>query len=241
MKLSQITVLIITLILFSSAFAQANDSNIRSVDFANFTYSWILPFGDPDKSFILKKGELPATYDKRGIRDDVGIFFGSVKYGDVTGDSTEEAIVFLSVETGGSSIPGILYIYTWQNNRPKLLWSRSTGDRADGGLRDAYAEDGNFVLELNSSDGKLGDCCAVKFERTKYKWNGKKFRQKQKEILLIAEKSLKDNGTIEQVTGRERETATLLFTSSFNPLLAWWWFRAASTPPFDGFAYVEVV
>jgi len=187
MKLSQITVLIITLILCSSAFAQTNGSNIRSVDFANFTYPWVLSFGDPDKSFTLKNGELPATRDERGMIDEMGVFFGSVRHGDVTGDGAEEAIVFLSVQTGGSSIPGILYIYTWQNNRPKLLWSHSTGDRADGGLRDAYAEGGNFVLELNSSDGKRGDCCPIKFERIKYKWNGKKFRQKQKEVLPIPE------------------------------------------------------
>ena len=185
MKLSQISVLLFFLVLCSCVSAQERESKIRSVDFHNFTYPWLLPFGDPDKSFTLKNDELPPTYDERGIRDEVGVDFGSIRYADVTGDVTEEAIVFLSVQTGGSSIPGILYIYTWQNNKPKLLWSLSTGDRADGGLRDAYAENGNFVLELNSSDRKLGACCPIKFERTQYKWNGKKFRQKQKEVLPI--------------------------------------------------------
>jgi hypothetical protein len=205
MKFPQITVLLFSLILCLSVSAQERESKIRAVGFADFTYPWLLPFGDPDESFTLKNGELPPTYDKRGIRDEVGIYFGRVHYGDVTGDGAEEAFVFLSVQTGGSSIPGILYIYTWQNNHPKLLWSRSTGDRADGGLRDAYAEDGNFILELNSSEGKRGDCCPIKFERIKYKWNGKKFRQKQKEVLPIPE-SRKSNGGIEPYNGRESET-----------------------------------
>jgi hypothetical protein len=187
MKLSQITVLIIALLLCSCASAQTRDAKIRLVDFNNFTYSWNADFGDTDKIFTLKNGELPATRDKRGMIDEMGVFFERAKYGDVTGDNVEEALVFLSLQTGGSSIPGVIYIYTWQNNRPVLLWSRSTGDRADGGFRDAYAENGNLVLELNSSDGKNGDCCATKFERIKHKWNGNEFRQTQKEVLPIAE------------------------------------------------------
>lgn len=195
MKLSQITALIIALFLSSCAAAQTNnanqtrDSKIRSVDFSNFTYSWDGNLGDPKQTFTLKNGELPATRDGRGMIDEMGVFFSDVKYGDVTGDGFEEAFVFLSLQTGGSSIPGVLYIYTWQNNRPVLLWSRSTGDRADGGFRDAYAENGNLVVELNSSEGKLGDCCATKFERTKYKWNGKEFREKRKEILPVPKSS----------------------------------------------------
>ena len=191
MKLSQITVLIFASFFCSCELAQINisdqprDSKIRSVDFANFAYSWNADLGDTDKTFTLKNGELPATRDKRGMIDEMGVFFGHVKYGDVTGDDVEEAIVFLSIQTGGSAIPGVLYIYTWQNDRPVLLWSRSTGDRADGGFRDAYAEEGNLVLELNSSEEKRGDCCPPKFERTRQKWSGKEFRQTKNETLPI--------------------------------------------------------
>jgi hypothetical protein len=157
------------------------------VDFANFTYSWDVDLGDTDKTFTLKNGELPATRDERGMIDGMGVFFGRVKYGDVTGDDVEEAIVFLSIQTGGSAIPEVVYIYTWQNNGPVLLRSLTTGDRADGGFRDAYAEEGNLVFEVNSSDGKRGDCCPTKFERTRHKWNGKEFQQMKKETLPIVE------------------------------------------------------
>ena len=186
MKLSQITVLIITLIFCSSAFAQTSNSNIRSADFSNFTYPWIVENSlYPNESFTFKNGELPPTYDERGIKDEDGVLFENVKYGDVTGDGAEEAIVFLSISTGGSSISGIIYIYAWENNHPKLIWFRTTGDRADGGLYDIYTKNGNFVLELNSPVGALGAGRPIQFERTTYKWTGKKFRQEQSLILPI--------------------------------------------------------
>jgi len=113
------------------------------------------------------------------------VFFQSVKYGDVTGDGIEEAIVSLGIQTGGSATPGLVYIYTFQRNAPKLLWLRSTGDRADGGLRDVYAQNGQLMVELNSSVGSRGDCCPTHFIRTSYEWRGGRFRQKRKETLRV--------------------------------------------------------
>jgi len=94
-------------------------------------------------------------------------------------------MVSLSILTGGSAMAGLVYIYTLQNNHPKLLWLRSTGDRAEGGLRDVYAQDGQLVVELNSSFGSRGDCCPTHFIRTNYEWRGGRFRQKRKKTLRI--------------------------------------------------------
>jgi len=185
MKFSQITILVVALLTSRFAFSQQHSSNIHSVDFANFTYHWIADLGNPKKTFTLKNGELPATRNERGLIDKMGVFLQGVKYGDVTGDGVEEAIVSLSIQTGGSAIPGIIYIYTLRKNRPMLLWSRSTGDRADGGLRDVYAENGQLVVELNSSIGSRGDCCPTRFTRTRYEWRAGRFRQKRKETLPI--------------------------------------------------------
>jgi hypothetical protein len=181
MKLWQIKVLLLTLLVTQSAFSQQPSSNIRSVDFANLTYPWTGDLTDPKnpkRTFTLKEGELPATRNARGLIDEMGVFLESVKYGDVTGDGVEEAIVSLSIQTGGSAIAGIIYIYTLRKNRPVLLWSRSTGDRADGGLHNVYAENGGLVVELNGPqrDGE-GDCCAMRFTRRRYVWNGRRFRQ----------------------------------------------------------------
>src|SRR5262249_54790921 len=71
-----------------------------------------------------------------------------LNYGDVTGDGIEDAMMMLGIETRGSAIPEIVYIFTLQNSKPKLLWSFETGDRADGGFRNAYADHGELIVEL---------------------------------------------------------------------------------------------
>ena len=108
-----------------------------------------------------------------------------LNYGDVTGDGAEEAMMMLGIENRGSAIPEIVYIFTLANSRPKLLWSFETGDRADGGFRNAYADHGQLVIELFGKDriigsdlygGEEGLCCPSSFTRARYKWNGTKFR-----------------------------------------------------------------
>ena len=68
--------------------------------------------------------------------------------------------------------------------RHALLWAVSTGDRADDRLRDVYIENGGLVVELFSPIDKRGDCCPVKFKRTRYGWREGKFRPDGKEELL---------------------------------------------------------
>ena len=185
MKLFRIIFLVSAVIISQPAFSQQGSSNIRSVDFVNFSYPWTPDLGDAKTSFTLRNGERPATRDNHGLIDKMGVFFQSVKYGDVTGDSIEEAIVSLSIQTGGSATPGLIYVYTVKENRPTLLWLRSTGDRANGGLRSIYAQNGQLVLELNSSFGSRGDCCPTHFTHTRYEWRGRRFFPKQKETLPI--------------------------------------------------------
>jgi hypothetical protein len=115
----------------------------------------------------------------------MGITLGKIVYGDVTGDKQEEAIIEMSILTGGTAQPNIVYVYTLQKNRPQLLWHFSTGDRADGGFRNAYAENGCLVVELSNPIGKRGDCCPVKYDRTVYEWKANRFRPKQKQTFPI--------------------------------------------------------
>jgi hypothetical protein len=176
------------------------NSPIRSADFANFTYPIIADlkvFGSRRKTFTLKNGEFPET------KDAVGMFLPKgttpVSYGDVTGDGDEEALVRIGVDTnGGTASISCIYVYAWRNNMPELLWSFVGGDRADGGLRSAYAESGGLVVELKGKDKIIGTdlyaddgtssgaCCPTFFTRTRYQWNGKGFKQIGKaEVLPI--------------------------------------------------------
>ena len=121
-----------------------------------------------------------------------------------SGDGGDEAFVILKVETTGNAIPQLVYVYSWKDDKPELIWNFRTGDRADGGLKDLRAEDGALVIELYGQDrfllgqtetGKItGDeeqlCCPTHFTRTAYKWNGRNFQlQKARLTYSIADPS----------------------------------------------------
>jgi hypothetical protein len=153
------------------------ETSIRNIDFSNFRYPWPEAKG-AQKTFSLKNGELPATRDKKGFIDGMGVEMIGVYYADVTRDNAEEAVVALDVQTGGSALPCIVYIYGLQVSKPKLLWAFWTGDRADEGLRNVYAEQGTLIVELYSSQDSRGDCCPRYYTRTIYQWTGKRFDRK---------------------------------------------------------------
>lgn len=159
---------------------------IRLVDFANFTYP-SAPDAAAGDTFTLSGGRFAGD-----DRHDPALL-AYLNYGDVTGDGAEEALVALSIGSGGSAIPSVLYIYTLDKERPKLLWAFETGDRGEGGLRQVYAEDGGLVVELYG-DTKLvgkdfygdgvGACCPKVFTRALYRWQRNGFRQTGKEEVL---------------------------------------------------------
>jgi len=173
--------------------------SIRSVDFRNFSYPMTKELYSPHsrkRFFRLKDGLLPETRDKRGFIDEMGVYLSKVSFGDVTGDDQEEAIVVLSFVTGGSSMLDCVYVYTWDQRRPKLLWAFDTGDRAYGGLRRVKAENGRLLVELYGN-GKIlgkdldaedktnrGACCPTLFTRAHYKWIGNGFRLASKPKIL---------------------------------------------------------
>jgi hypothetical protein len=156
-------------------------SLIREVDFDNILYPNFPDYSDPDgrkkKYVTLKPGEGGPNF---------------VNYGDITGDGIEEAMVALGIDNYGSAIPHYVYIFTIENRKPKLIWDFETGDRADGGLRNVYAENGQLVIELFGKDrvisgqlyrGEEGLCCPSLFTRTRYRWTGTRFEQLSKEVL----------------------------------------------------------
>jgi hypothetical protein len=179
---------------------KTTNSPIGKFDFRNFTYPLPRGWQNPDGSDLtLVDGHVgPVRKDtdedmspdekaelRAGRR--IGMSYVTTKFLDVTGDGTDEAAVILKVETAGSAIPQIVYLFEWKDGAPALLQHFRTGDRADGGLKDIRVEGGELVLELYGQDrfllgetetGKItGDeeqlCCPTFFTRTRYKWNGR--------------------------------------------------------------------
>ena len=167
------------------------NSPIRAVDFANFAYPANPAFSYGRKSFKLQHGR----YDGDKTHDPLLLAF--VGYGDVKSDGLEEAMVIIEVSVRGSAIPHIVYVYAMESGTPKLLWAFETGDRGDGGLRQAYAENGRLVIELYGKDKLIGKnlyesnpfalegvCCPKLFTRARYRWQGDHFQQEGKEEVL---------------------------------------------------------
>lgn len=156
-------------------------SPIRAVDFDNISYPDFPDYSDPNgrkKEYItLKPGEGGPNF---------------LNYGDITGDGIEEAMVALGIDNRGSAIPDYVYIFALKDGKPKIIWQFETGDRADGGLRNVYAENGQLVVELFGKDRVIGSelyqgdeglCCPSVFTRSRYKWTGQHFTEISREAL----------------------------------------------------------
>lgn len=165
--------------------------SVRAIDFANFIYPTQGVFETNLKSLPLKEGK----YEGDQTHDPVSL--ASVAYGDVTGDGTDEALVILGISVRGTAIPYVVYIYTRENETPKLLWAFQTGDRGDGGLRRVYSEGGKLIIELYGKDKLIGKdlyqsdpyaaegvCCPKFLTRALYSWQASHFQQQGKEEVL---------------------------------------------------------
>jgi hypothetical protein len=174
------------------------NSKLRRVDFGNFTFPK-LPTGKCLMQEVhLVNGRYNAPEEIAGKLPSIdcwSVTLGTVIYGDVTGDGNEEAIVVLYAERGGTESASDVYVYAWQAEQPVLLWKFATGDRADGGLRRLYAENGELVVELygvGTAVGKnlfgteeVGACCPKHYTRTKYRWVEDRFLQDGSEQVLV--------------------------------------------------------
>ena len=174
----------------------ATNSPIGKFDFKNYTYPLPRGWQDADaKEAVLENGQ------RRRSEERIGLSYVATRFGDVTGDGADEAFVILKIETAGAAIPQIVYVFTLKDNQPEQIWYFRTGDRADGGLKNIFADGGEAVVELFGQDrfilGELetskitGDeeqlCCPIFFSRTYYKWNGKTFLMQGKRLTFSLE------------------------------------------------------
>ncbi|MBS1798015.1 MAG: hypothetical protein JSS81_29615 [Acidobacteria bacterium] len=179
------------------------ESPIGKFDFKNFSYPLPRGWQDSDgKDVELVNGKRPMEMSEEAKR--IGMSYVTTKFFDATGDGQDEALVVLKIDTGGSAIPQLVYLFTWKNDQPELIWNFRTGDRADGGLKNIRVENGDLIVELFGQDryivGELdtakitGDeeqlCCPSYFTQTHYKWNGNAFRLEGKRLTYsVADKS----------------------------------------------------
>lgn len=165
------------------------NSPIRTVDFENFTFPAKPIYTEGEKYFTLKHGRYAGRFLDGAIEPHPVLLVESV-YGDVTGDGNEEAIIVFTESIRGTAIPYYVYIYTMDRDKPKPIRSFETGDRAQGGLRQVLAENGELVVELYGKnkfiggdlfagdDSIRGACCPSVFTRSRYEWRGRRYRRR---------------------------------------------------------------
>jgi hypothetical protein len=154
--------------------------SIRKIDFRNFAY--VYP-SDSSETFALVDGKKEQTENEDGAS------LGKIEYGDVTSDGKEEAFLRIQPITGGNCQCEMVFVYTLENGKPELLWSFETEDRAAGGLKRIYAENGKLIVEtfgdtkfendkwnFRMPEGRAGGlCCPTAYTKIRFEWNGEKF------------------------------------------------------------------
>lgn len=136
----------------------AGQTQIRNVDFQNFTYEPSCSYEGYEKVTV-KDGEFS---DEKKVGEYTERFFFKVFniiYGDLNRDGTDEAVILSVCNTGGTGNFTEGFIFSIKSGAPALLARIPGGDRADGGLREASIKNGLIVIEANDSEKSRGACC----------------------------------------------------------------------------------
>ncbi len=146
---------VVLLFAAASAFTQ---SDIRKVDFQNFTYE---PSCAGEETTKVKVASGEFSEEKKVDEYTERFFFKvlNIIHGDLNGDKAEEAVILSVCNTGGTGNLTEGFIFSMKRGKPTLVARIPGGDRADGGLRKAWIENGLLVIESNDSEQARGACC----------------------------------------------------------------------------------
>jgi hypothetical protein len=151
----------------------AAQTNIRQVDFGNFSYPAFCA-GEESETITVEESEYAYEKEEDGYTDRMYFRVSAPEYGDLTGDGREEAVLISVCNTGGTGNFTEGYVYGIKGGKPVLIARIPGGDRAYGGLRSARVVNKQLVIESNDT-GELGGACCPEFIVTsKYRLQGEK-------------------------------------------------------------------
>lgn len=167
--------IIILSVLFTAFFCLplSAQTNIRQIDFKNFTYEPLCASNET-KKVTVKDGEF---FEEKQMDDFIDRFYFkafSVAYGDLNGDDSDEAVVLGVCNMGGTGNFSEGFVYEMKNRKLRLLTRIQGGDRAYGGLRETRVENGLLVVESNDASETGGSCCPEFAVTNRYKLSGGK-------------------------------------------------------------------
>jgi hypothetical protein len=163
---------------------RAFSADLRTTDFKNFSFPWAHPKGWPDHlqwmSLRLKQHiELVnGKWDERDASERMtnpqfsGLTLEEVRFAKLSGNVSEDVIVVLRYDSGGTQYHYWVYIYGEVNGAPKLLAYFHAGDRAQYGLYQVYEKDQTLNVRLFDPKLQEGDCCSSGYLNYRFTWNG---------------------------------------------------------------------
>lgn len=163
---------IIFLVLLLSVVASAQN-DITSVDFKNFTYPAFC-IGERSENVTVKNGEFSEEKQEDGYVDRFYFKVFDVAYGDLNGDKKPEAVVLTVCNTGGTGNFSEGFVFGMRSGKTELLTRIPGGDRAYGGLRGAWIENGLLIIDSNDVGETGGACCPEFVITTKHRLGGEK-------------------------------------------------------------------
>lgn len=146
------------IVLLVSSLSALAQTDIRKVDFENFTYEPSCA-GEETTKVTVKNGEFTSEKQEDGYVDRFFFKVFNMIYGNLNGEKAEEAVILSVCNTGGTGNFTEGFVYSMKRGKPTLIARIPGGDRADGGLRKAVIEDGLIVLEYNDPEKTAGACC----------------------------------------------------------------------------------
>lgn len=162
-------------------------SCFREISFLDRSYTWPSSLRSValGREFTLRNGYIHQERQvSRGLLGEYGGAITSLAYADITNDGEGEALVVINIGDGRTGHgTNAVFIFRCVNGQPQELWSFADGDRAHGGLRDIYSENGKLVIELWGENATAGSvdtidwtntpsCCAEHYTRSTYFFNG---------------------------------------------------------------------
>ena len=154
----------------------AAQTDIRGVDFKNFTYE---PgcVGDEAKKVRVKNGIFSEEKQMEGYVDRFYFEIFGIAFGDLDGDKQNEAIVLTTCNTGGTGNFSEGFVYRLTDGKPILIERIEGGDRAYGGLKSAKIENGFAIVERYDPGKHGASCCAELILTSKYKMTNAKLAE----------------------------------------------------------------
>lgn len=163
-----------------SAFAQ---SDIRKVDFKNFTYD--IQIFETKEKITVKDGE----YTRMSEEDRLYLNVSDAEYGDLDGDGKDEAVVVTIINTGGTGNFSNGLIFTMKGGKPVVMTEFEGGDRAYGGIVGAKILDKLLIVQQNDVGEAGGACCPEFIVTTTYELKDGKLspvgKQERREIYPL--------------------------------------------------------